>query len=169
VGAVAAHGGYLVAPIRDSREEIVFLFPDTPECRTVIEPEAEVTYTQSGALGRVTRGDARCDANGVASLARWRDRRSQFDVAAPRDVARFRNIYQDDEVILLRGQFLLARLIRLSGDDMVAMLPRTPACQTVADRGEWSVQFRKSGDTPFRFVSGDCAIRAFAHPLPGTR
>jgi hypothetical protein len=169
VGAVETHGGYRIAPIRDAKEELILMFPDTEVCRTVVQPEAEVTYTQVGVPGRVTRGDARCDPIGIASLAEWRDRRSQFAAGIPRDVARFTKIHQDDDVILLRGQFLIAGQIRWIGDDTVAMLPATPGCQAVADRGEWTVEFRKTGDVAFRFVGADCAIGGFARPLPGSR
>jgi hypothetical protein len=173
VGAVERTGGYLIAPIRDERGELRFFFPDTPECAQVIVAEASVVYRRLGVLGSVSRGDVTCDPIGIASLLEWRDRSARVSRPSsarpiPRELARFRVIYRDDDVILVRGRFLIAREIRWIGDDTVAMIPA--ACHALADSGSATVEFRPIGRVPFRFLSPvDCPILGFARPIPPAR
>jgi hypothetical protein len=169
VGDVTRTGGYLLASIRDERGELRFFFPDTPECAQVIVAEASVSYRPAGALGRVSRGDLNCDPVGIASLVEWRDRRARVtrpsgSSALPRELARFRVVYSDDDVIFVRGRFLIAREIRWIGDDTIAMLPAR--CRALAESGSATVEFRAIGRVPFRFAgSVDCPILGFARPI----
>jgi len=173
VGSVVARGGYLDAPIVDARGQLRFLFPDTPECRAVVVAEAPVEYQQTGTLGRVKRDEKKCDPAGIASLAEWRDRRpstrgSLTATAIPREPAYWKPFYRDDEVILVRGRFLIAREVGWIGDDTVAMLPAS--CAAKADAGEGTVEFRPSGKVAFRVIGEpDCPILAFARPQPGSK
>jgi hypothetical protein len=169
VGIVEAHGPYLDARIANGKE-LRLLFPATEVCQKVIVPEAAVDYTQSGRAGVVENEQGRCEAVGIIDLAQWRDRRPRsgalgVSAGIPRDLCTFRTMYEDEDMILLRGRFLIAAEIGWVGDDTVAMLPNSAACRPHAQRGEAAVQFHVSSKTAFRMVGeGDCPILGFALP-----
>ncbi len=167
VGIVEAHGPYLDARIGNGKE-LRLLFPATEVCQSVIVPEAPVEYTQTGRAGVVTSAAGRCEAVGIVNLAQWRDRRPRpphVGSGQPRDVARFRVMSDDEDVILLRGAFLLAAEIGWVGDDTVALLPNTPDCRAHTGRGEATVQFHPTSKVAFRLVGeGECPILGFALP-----
>ncbi len=166
VGIVETHGAYLDARIANGHE-LRLLFPATEQCQQVIVPEAPVSYVQSGRAGVVESDAGRCEAVGIVDLAQWRDRRPRAGVGAglPRDRATFRTMSEDEDVILVRGRFLIAAEIGWIGDDTVAMLPNSADCRPHVQRGEASVQFHPSSKIAFRLVGpGECPILGFALP-----
>jgi hypothetical protein len=169
VGIVEAHGPYLDARIGNGKE-LRLLFPATEQCQKVVTPEAPVEYTQSGRAGVVEGEAGRCEAVGIIDLAQWRDRRPRsgplgVSAGIPRDTATFRTMYEDEDVILLRGRFLIAAEIGWIGDDTVALLPNSAACRPHVQRGEATVQFHVSSKIAFRLVGeGECPILGFALP-----
>lgn len=167
VGHVESHGPYLDAIIGNGHE-LRLLFPATELCQKVIRPEEAVSYTQSSRAGVVEGKAGRCEAVGIIDLAQWRDRRPRSfgpGIGIPRDRATYRTIYQDEDVVMLRGMFLIASEIGWVGDDTVAMLPNTDGCRPYVQAGEASVQFHPSSKVAFRMVGEtDCPLLGFALP-----
>ena len=168
VQSVDVHGPYLVAQLTGRRDELRAVAPATAPCTTVLRPEARVHYAKSGVFGRVESGDDGCDLVGVASLAAWRDRQPRRHGLVPLATARFDPIYQDDQMVLLRGRFPLAGRVGIpAAYDLVALLPNNAACRAVAAKGEASLEFRPAGSEAFRMMDDDapCVVAGFAIPL----
>jgi hypothetical protein len=169
--ATTVHGPYLVADLTGTGGPLRMLAPaDDPSCAQLLAPESRVTYRKHGVFGRFERGDASCDAVGVASLAAWRDRQPRAPGRpVPRATVHFEVIARDSAVVLLRGRFPLAGRVGIpAGYDLVAMLPNDPACQKPIEQGVATMEFRDAGDPPYRIVAGgaNCPVLGFATPLP---
>jgi hypothetical protein len=144
------HGGYVVASLQFQDSQLRFLFPSSSECFRVLQIPGRVEYTREGKVGDVLRGVTHCRAVGIASLETWRDRASRpLSAALPAgDEARFNPFYVDAGVILVRGSFPQAtRIGWRPTDDVVAMLPRNPACDPVASAGAGKMAFWEAAIT----------------------
>ena len=72
-----------------------------------------------------------------------------------------RVVFEDEEVMLLRGRFLLASRIGWAGGrDSVAVVPNVSRCQLAAEGGVASMEFRPAGRNTLSLVSreGPCRI-----------
>ena len=67
----------------------------------------------------------------------------------------------------MRGSFPLATRVSMAGAmDLVAMLPATPECAAVTQRGIATMIYRDIGNDAFRLLvdPGKCAVLGFAAP-----
>lgn len=169
VEASVERGDYLDVLLARPGQTLRFFFPADAACRAVLRPEAEVAYRSVSLLGRVSSADGECDSVGIGSLRVWRDRRPrQSRDVLPSGNAVYRRVYRDADLTLVRGRFPTANQIGWAGGwDSLAALPRSPACDALADRGNASVEFRVAGPEPYRLTSGGepCPIDAFLKPL----
>lgn len=170
VTSVAVRGDYVDTLVESDVFRLRFLLPDREPCRAVAEHGAQVTFVRLRLFGRLERGDAACEPVGVASLAEWRDLRSRprrFE-PVPRAQAVFHVTWTDEDVVLARGRFPLAREIGFTGtEDLVAMLPNGPECVDRLQEGVASMEFRDAGRLPFALVGSEglCPILGFALPI----
>jgi hypothetical protein len=164
VAHAALRGSYIDASFFTSSGEWRFLFPASPECAAVLEPEAPVTYNPGGLWGRFHSPDGTvCDPAGISNLERWRRSRVEGE-GRPSSPARWEVIHRDDEVFLLRGRFALASRVGVGGThDVVAMVANDATCRPVAESGSSTLVFRQSGRPAFAL--GRCPVLAFAQPL----
>lgn len=146
------------------------IFPANEVCRALLRVEAAVEYAPSGLMGSVTRGDASCEAIGIASPEKWRDRRPrpQLPIGGDRAQASFRAIRDTPNFALVRGRFPLASLVGwVGGSDTVALLPKTDACAGVIDAGVATIVYKAAGKYALTLDgSGPCPIRGFVQPSP---
>lgn len=171
VTEVTLRAAYLDATLESSNWSLRFFFPATKACARVIRRDARVEYRAGGPVGEVQSGKETCDPVGIASLPEWRDRRARSRGGPlPPFTARFKSIYTDDDLILVRGRFPLTGEIGWDrGDDTVAVLPREKGCDDVLLRGVAPIEFHAQGPQVFTLVSeeGSCPVIGFALPLRG--
>jgi hypothetical protein len=162
-------GPYIDTRLQGSGFDLRFLFPASKECREALRPESRVRYAAEGPFGQVepAEGDA-CVPLGIADLDTWRDRKPRPDARlAPSAQAKYRELRRDSEVILLQGSFPLANRVGMAGAmDLVAMLPNTPECEKVVQRGVATMIYRDVGRDVFRLLidPGQCPVLGFAQP-----
>jgi hypothetical protein len=130
-----------------------------------------IDYVERGIGGRFVRGDDSCDAVGFGSPMIDRARRgrpgSLRTAPIPREQATFRVIFEDEEVILARGRFPLARALGWTGSgDSIAVFPNTELCRVPLERGVASMEFRASGRYTLTLVSsgGQCPFEGLIQP-----
>lgn len=168
----AERAGYLDASVETGGAVYRFFLPASDACRAVVAAQ-ELRYQNSGLFGRLRAGDVSCDPVGVLSLAEWRDRgpRRERPAVIPRDQAVYRVYYEDDDLALARGRFRLAALVGIpAGHDLVAAIPKVPACRDALERDVSSLEFLSSGSPAFVLLGeqGRCPVLGFAQPLPET-
>jgi hypothetical protein len=174
---VKTRGPYLEVLMDMSGTELYAYVLPGEVCDRVLEPLQTVTYVDSGPLGLYRRGEDECQAMGVGNLRVWRNRRGRTSSGAggpaPRSQANYREIYRDDQVALLRGNFPQAWRIGFSGGaDLVAVVPTTlEQCKTPIESGVASIEFREKGRNVLSLVgpSGLCEIRGLIQPEPQGR
>jgi len=159
---LAGHGLYLRSFV-----------PASDVCRAVLRPEAEVKYVERGVGGRFEREEHSCDAVGFgdplirgARQPRAAGRRSG---PVPRAQATFRTIYEDADVVLLRGRFPLASKIGWAGgQDSVAVVDNVARCRRPVEKGVASMEYRPAGRNTLALVGdkGLCRIEGLIQP-PG--
>ena len=171
VTQVTLRAAYLDATLESSNWSLRFFFPATKTCARVIRRDARVEYRTGGPVGEVQSGGEACDPVGIVSLPEWRDRRARSRGGPlPSFTARFKSIYTDDDLVLVRGRFPLTGEIGWArGDDTVAVLPRAKGCNDVLARGVAPLEFHAHGPQVFTLVSeeGSCPVIGFALPLRG--
>lgn len=150
--------------------------PDDPICQRVLEPGTVVDYVERGIGGRFVRDDQACDAVGFGAPLVDRARRGRAtslrSTPIPREQATFEIIFQDEEVILARGRFPLARTLGWTGShDTVAVFPNTARCRLPLERGVASMEYRASGRYTLTLVASDgqCPFHGLIHPGPSER
>ncbi len=136
---------FLEATVAGNGLNLRFYTPASEDCLFVLKPEAEVVYIERGVGGRYEREDRRCDSVGIGDplVSRARQPRSGTLRSAPipRSQATFKTLYEDEDVILLRGRFLEARRIGWARpEDTVAVLPNTGECRGAAEGGVASME-----------------------------
>lgn len=156
-------GPYIDASFTTRSGEWRFLFPENPQCATVLAPDAPVVYTPGGLWGRFHAPDGTvCEPAGVGNLDRRRRSRVAGEVA-PSSPARWEVVHRDEQVFLLRGRFELATRIGISGTyDIVAMVANDDVCRPVAESGASTLVYRPAGRRAFSL--GRCLVLAFAAP-----
>ncbi|MDX1649571.1 MAG: hypothetical protein R3263_06930, partial [Myxococcota bacterium] len=119
VARVAERGPYREATLVGHGLTLDVLAPDTPACRQVLAPEAEVDYVERGVGGRYERDGASCvAAGGGLRLVGSRQPRATTLASEPipRSQATFAVLHVDEEVLLLRGRFPEASRMGWTGD-----------------------------------------------------
>lgn len=168
VTSLQERGRLLDARLESEDFNLRFLFEDNDDCRELLRVGAEVQYAFVGPFGKVRGEDVTCEPIGVLSLAQWRDRKPRPSVPPlPRAQANFRQIYVDEELVFVRGRFPLASLVDFQGtEDLIAAVPRIPACEDPLEGGVASMEYMASGPDAFRLVSpeGTCPIEGLAIP-----
>jgi hypothetical protein len=166
VVSVGPLGPYQQAVLKSGSTELAYIFPDTPVCTDVLQAEAQLAYAKRGYFGSFGRDNQWCDAIGTLSLRAWRDRIARPNPLAPSGTAIFRETWEDEQWLLLRGQFPLLNLMGVPSYDLVAVVPNNAACHRAAQRGQGTIVYNSSGATPYYLMSGDqrCVLTGFALP-----
>ncbi|MEN8158607.1 MAG: hypothetical protein ABFS41_00900 [Myxococcota bacterium] len=179
VEQVSARAGYLDVQLSGKAPLRTFI-PDDGSCRAIVKPGARVRYVWDGAMGSVAElvGSRSCQAVGVGSLPEWRQLRPQ-DVDAPenaklpREIARYRVVFRDRDVILARGYFPLSRHLGWVGRaDAIAVMRNTPSCQRgPAAANAASLEYFPAGDRVLGLVLKNrwCDVEALLLPLAQAR
>ena len=172
IGDVQRVGPYRAADIRGVAGTLRFYFAPGGTCQDLVQEGAAALYLPEGHFGRLaaTALAPRCSPVGVASLAAWRDqlplRRSRY--LLPRERATLRPAGSGPGVLLARGAVPLAIELRIPGpEDLVAVLPDTPACRSLLAARSGILEFRPEGPDPLVLEdrTGRCPIRGLALPL----
>ncbi|MDJ0790163.1 MAG: hypothetical protein QNK05_25495 [Myxococcota bacterium] len=166
---VRERGPYLDVVVQDGDETQRRFVPVSPDCRFVLTAEARVAFHSSGLAGRFERSGVLCTAVGIGDPLMSRSNRGRGGMGEliPRGQANFRELYRDDDVILLRGRFpLVERVGFTGGDDCVAVVRNEPACRDAAEEGVASIEFRARGKNTLALVAGRelCRIDLLALP-----
>jgi hypothetical protein len=176
---VEARAGYLDVQLRGKSPLRTFM-PGDASCRDIVTPGARVRYVWDGAMGSVAEltGSRSCQAVGIGSLPEWRQLRPQ-DVDAqpgkklPREVARYRIVFRDRDVILARGYFPLSRHLGWVGPaDAIAVIRNTPSCQRgPAAATAASLEYFPAGDRVLGLVLENrwCDVEGLLLPLAQAR
>jgi len=146
--------------------------PASEECRAVLRKGTSVGYVERGIGGRFEREGQSCDAVGfgdplIRGARRLRDG-SLRSSPVPRAHATFRTIYEDADVLLLRGRFPLASKIGWVGvEDSVAVVSNVAHCRDPVERGVASMEYRPAGRNTLALVAdgGLCRIEGLILPL----
>lgn len=171
----AERGDWLDVNVRTGGREYRFFLPDDEACRLLFKSEAEVRYENAGSFGRLATSETSCEPSGILSLAAWRDRgpRNPRADMIPRSRSELRElVYDDADMSLVRGRFLLAREIGfVGGADSIVVIPKLPACAGLAEQREASMEFRVAGKTPYVLINGSerCPVLGFVKAPPPVR
>jgi hypothetical protein len=179
VESAAPRGGYLDVSLRGDSPLRTFI-PDEPACRQLTTPGARVRYVWDGAMGSLSEpaGRRSCQAVGIGSLAEWRQTRPEDTGlpqgrGLPREVARYRVVFRDKDVILARGHFPLTRHLGWVGAaDAIAVIRNTPACQRgPAATSTASLEYFPAGERVLGLVVKDrwCDVDGLLLPLAQLR
>jgi hypothetical protein len=174
VAYVKERGPYLDAGLVGHGLDMRTFVPASDVCREVLNTQAPVTYVEQGVAGRFDRQGLSCEAVGFGDprIRRARQPRSGASVGSPvpRAQATFHTIYEDDDVVLLRGRFPLASRIGWSGSqDSVAVVANSASCRGPVEKGVASMEYRQAGNDTLALVgSGElCRIEGLIQPLGG--
>ncbi|MFQ5415971.1 MAG: hypothetical protein ACE5FL_02870 [Myxococcota bacterium] len=173
VSLIAERGDHLDVRSDAGGKSHRFFLPNSESCRALFAGERFISYSNDGVFGRFTQGEASCSPVGILSLAAWRDRgpRRQTPEVIPRSRAVLKQIvYEDDDLTLVRGRFLLANQIGFTGGaDSIAVIPKLETCAGVPERETASMEFRAAGKQPFTIVNGSrlCPVLGFVKAPPG--
>jgi hypothetical protein len=179
VDRAVARGGYLDVSLKGKFALRTFV-ADTSECRRVVQPGAVVRYEWDGAMGSVNEplGSRRCQAVGIGTLTEWRVTRpedtGELDGrGVPRELARYRVVFRDREVILARGFFPLTRHLGWVGPaEAIVVMKNTPGClRGPGHLSTASLEYFPSGERVLGLVAKDrwCDVEALLMPLASLR
>ena len=178
VERVAPRAGYLDVQLKGDSPLRTFI-PDDASCRKVVQPGARVRYVWDGAMGSIAEptGPRSCQAVGIGSLTEWRQTVSQEGLpqgrGLPREVARYRVVFRDRDVILARGHFPLTHHLGWVGAaDAIAVMRNTPACQRgPAADATASLEYFPAGERVLGLVVKDrwCDVEGLLLPLAQAR
>ena len=172
---IASRGSYLDAFVDASGFHYRLFFPADETCRGLLSRSEGLRFTWIGVIGRLTDGDARCEAVGVLSLAAWRDRQPRSSrEPLPRAPARYQIVYRDADLAQLEGRFPLARQLGFTGTaNLVLVIPSDAACAGflepgAVERGTASMEYRVSGPNPLVLIDGEalCPVLGLVQPPP---
>jgi hypothetical protein len=179
VESVAPRGGYLDVRLQGDSPLRTFI-PDEAACRQLAKAGARVRYVWDGAMGSLSEpaGPRSCQAVGIGSLGEWRQTRPEDTGlpqgrGLPREVARYRVVFRDKDVILARGHFPLTRHLGWVGAaDAIAVMRNTPACQRgPAAASTASLEYFPAGERVLGLVVKDrwCDVDGLLLPLAQVR
>jgi hypothetical protein len=167
---VKERGSYIDAFVDAGGFQYRLFFPANDTCRGLLTDPAGLSFTWLGLMGRVTRGEERCDAVGVLSLRAWRDRQPRKSrEPLPRAPARYHQVYLDAEIIQLHGRFPLASQLGFSGSGrLIVVIPNDENCDGFGERGTASMEYRVTGPHPLTLLDKDkiCPVLGLAQPPP---
>jgi len=169
VASSVTRGPYLDVVLEGAGVTLRTFTPASQACAEILRTEATVDYVARG-WGRFRRDSLECDAVGIGEpwLSRGRTGRASTSTPIPRAQATFDVMFEDDEVLLLRGRFPLASLLEWAGSaDTVAVLPRAPGCPA-DESGVASMEYRASGRNTLSILgtNGLCRIEGLIQPPP---
>ncbi len=171
VGRVTPRASWIEVTLLSPELNRLFYFPASEECKSLIREGSSVEYRRTGGYGFVEGDGVRCEVSGIGSLRLWRDSYGRptrgMSAARPRERADFKEFYRDDEVILVRGKFVLASYIRWPrADDTIAVFGNNPLCNKALERGMGLMEFNPNGSYPLVMVQqgGNCAFEALIRP-----
>jgi len=179
VERVVARGGYLDVILQGQSTLRTFI-PDAVDCRHVVKKGAAVRYEWDGAMGVVAEplGSRRCQVVGIGSLPEWRLTRPEDTGlpqgrALPRELARYRVVFRDKDVILARGYFPLTRHLGWVGPaEAIVVMRNTPGCMRgPAALRTASLEYFPSGERVLGLVARDrwCDVEALLLPLAAAK
>ncbi len=173
VAYVAPRWVFLEATLYGHGLSLTVYTPASEECIHVLEIDQPVDYVERGVGGRFLRDGVQCDTVGIGPplVQRTRGGRggSLRTQPIPRERASFRVVFEDEEVLMLRGRFVLAsRIGWRGGHDSVAVVPNEPRCQAAVEGGTASMEFRPAGRNTLSLVArgGGCPIVGLVIPPP---
>jgi hypothetical protein len=172
ISLIAERGDHLDVEMESGGVRYRFFLPNDAACEALFVSEAAVFYENTGAFGRLSTDATRCEPVGILSLAEWRNRgpRRQTTEVIPRARAELREVaYIDDDVVLIRGRYLLAREIGfVGGADSIVVIPRVEECEGIPEARQASMEFRPAGRTPYTLINGRmrCPVLGFVQPPP---
>jgi hypothetical protein len=172
-------GGYLDVSLMGQSALRTFI-PDTTDCRQIVKSGARVRYVWDGAMGSLAEptGSRSCQAVGIGSLPEWRLTRPEDSGlpqgrGLPREVARYRVVFRDKDVILARGFFPLTRHVGWVGPaEAIVVMSNTPGCtRGPAALGTASLEYFPAGERVLGLVAKDrwCDVEALLLPLAAAR
>jgi hypothetical protein len=174
VAYVVERGPYLDAGLTGHGLDMRTFVPANDVCRAVLNTEAPVTYVERGVAGGFEREGLSCDAVGYGDpLIRGarQPRRGELQTTpVPRAQATFRKIYEDDDVVLLRGRFPAAVAVGWPGGrDSVVVVDNVARCRGPIEKGVASMEYRPAGRNTLALVGtkGLCRIEGLIRPLDG--
>jgi hypothetical protein len=173
VARLDERGPYLDAILAGHGLHLRTFVPASDVCRAVLRPDSTVEYVERGVGGRFEREGQSCDSVGFGDplIRRARQPRagSLQAVPVPRAQATFRTLYEDADVVLLRGRFPLALTIGWTGgDDTVAVVGNVARCRGPVEARVASMEYRPAGPNTLALVGdeGLCRIEGLIQP-PG--
>lgn len=170
VASVTQRFGYLDTQLHASGWSLRTFLPANEVCGRVVRTEEGVQYVSDGPYGTLTRGEDRCEAVGIGSLAQWRDKgpRGESRSLIPSAQASYRMVYEDEEVAFLRGDFPLASRLGFAGmGDTIAVVPKLAICQPPLARERSTLEYFFAGRNVLTLSSnqGRCPIEGLIRPL----
>ena len=179
VDRAVPRGGYLDVSMKGPSALRTFI-PDTPDCRQIVKNGARVRYVWDGAMGSLAEpvGSRSCQAVGIGSLPEWRITRPEDTGlpqgrGVPREVAHYRVVFRDKDVILARGFFPLTRHVGWVGAaEALVVMSNTPGCvRGPGALGSASLEYFPAGERVLGLVAKDrwCDVEALLLPLAAAR
>jgi hypothetical protein len=170
LGPVRERGRYLDVEVDAGGFDYRLFFPNVPACQWLLVDPKGARFEWLGVMGRLTRGDDRCDAIGVLSLAAWRDRQPRRSrEPLPRSPARYLVVYDDADLLQLEGRFPLAGQLGFTGTaQLMAVVPNDAVCRGLGQRGTASMEYRVAGPDPLVLLHENdlCRVIGLAQPPP---
>jgi hypothetical protein len=179
VERVVPRGGYLDVSLQGQSALRTFI-PDSVDCRKLAKKGTKIRYEWDGAMGTIREltGSRRCQAVGIGTLTEWRLTRPEDTgladgVGMPRELARYRVVWRDKDVILARGLFPLTRHLGWVGPaEAIVMMKNTPGCMRgPAAMRTASLEYFPSGERVLGLVAKDrwCDVEALLLPLAAVK
>ena len=170
VSRAKARGGFLDVTLAGSGWSLRTFLPASELCTRVTQGEAAVRFVNSGPYGTVERAGERCEASGMGSLHEWRNKQPRGDSASliPSGRAEYTTVYQDEEVVFLRGRFpQTGRVGFASMGDAIAVVANSAVCQRPIGAGRSTIEFFPGGRNVLTLSSaqGRCPIEGLIRPL----
>ena len=163
--------GYLEAVLEMTGLTLVTYVPNDPECAAIFSADSPVDYVNANPGGEFRAGDRSCRAVGIGTLKVWRNRQprppNRGGAIIARAQADYRKIYEDADVVFLRGRFPLSGKVGWVGlDDLIAVVPKVPACEMPIARNTSSMEYYPVGRHVLTLVStrGQCPIQGLITP-----
>lgn len=163
--------GYIEATLEMKGLTLITFVPRNETCSAIFSAGAQVDYVDNNPGGTFRSGDRTCRAAGIGSLAVWRSRMprpaNRGGAIIARAQADYRKVYEDPDVVFLRGRFPLSGKVRWVGlDDLIAVVPRIPVCDAPISRNSSSMEYFPVGRNVLTLVStrGQCPILGLITP-----
>lgn len=171
VAYTTPRNGYLEAVLEMEGLTLVTYVPNNPLCSGILLADSKIDYVASNPGGSFRAGDRSCRAVGIGSLRAWRNRQprppNRGGAIVARAQADYRKIYEDSDVVFLRGRFPLSGKVGWVGlNDLIAVVPRIPECEAPISRNTSSMEYFPVGKNVLTLVStrGQCPIQGLITP-----